>query len=278
MSRRSTHTRHNSRAFKDPGYEERIKAAQEKLESGYYMSVRIVEEASTQAANAHCTIVKRALTDCRTQLQNLSKTKERGSSKIKARFLTGEGLREAFEAADAERLEREKENAEKEAQKLAELEARNVRIAEHAVSKVFDHALTSYKKKDELLSIAGALQISDKGTIPDLLNRIRLHMELHPELRENPRFAGLFQTSGARRRNPATTSLSAQMPTPQTEDPMSLAIPEASTSAFQPIIQPNAPGVMYYLPTILNYTNPYAIANPYLNVPQPPNYYDTAPN
>ena len=90
-----------------------------------------MQEASTQAANAHCTIVKHALTDCRTQLQNLSKTKERGSSKIKARFLTGEGLREAFEAADAERLEREKENAEKEAQKLAELEARNARIAEH---------------------------------------------------------------------------------------------------------------------------------------------------
>ena len=55
-----------------------------------------------------------------------------------------------------------------------------------------DHALTSYKKKDELLSIAGALQISDKGTIADLLSRIRLHMQLHPKLRENPRFAGLF--------------------------------------------------------------------------------------
>ena len=67
------------------------------------------------------------------------------------------------------------------------------------------------------------------------------------------------------------------MPAPQTEDPMSLAILEASTSASQPVIQANARGVMYYPPTILNYTNPYA--NPYLNVPQPhPNYYDTAPN
>ena len=236
-----------------------------------------MQEASTQAANAHCTIVKRALTDCRTQVQNLSKIKERGSSKIKARFLTGEGLREAFEAEDVERQEREKENAEKEAQKLAELEARNARIADDAASKVFDHTLTSYKKKDELLSIAGALRISDKGTISDLLNRIRQHMELHPELRENPRFAGLFHTSGARgRRNPATTSSSAQRPASQTEDPMaSLAVPEANTSAFPPGIQVNTPGVMYYPPTILNYTNPYA--NPYLNVPQPtrPNYYDT---
>ncbi|KIL54744.1 hypothetical protein M378DRAFT_91977 [Amanita muscaria Koide BX008] len=224
-----------------------------------------MQEASTQAANAHCTIVKRALTDCRTQLQNLNKTKERGSSKIKARFLTGEGLREAFEAEDAERQEREKENAEKEAQKLAEQEVRNARIAEDAVSKVFAHTLTSYKKKDELLSIAGALQISDKGTIPELLNRIRQHMELHPELRENPCFAGLFQTPGARgRRNPATTSSSAQRPAEAFP-------PEASTSRIR--ANDLAP-VMYYPPTILNYTNPYS--NPYLNVPQPDsNHYNT---
>ncbi|KIL65352.1 hypothetical protein M378DRAFT_77093, partial [Amanita muscaria Koide BX008] len=170
-----------------------------------------------------------------------------------------------FEAEDAERQEREKENAEKEAQKLAEQEVRNARIAEDAVSKVFAHTLTSYKKKDELLSIAGALQISDKGTIPELLNRIRQHMELHPELRENPRFAGLFQTPGARgRRNPATTSSSAQRPAEAFP-------PEASTSRIR--ANDLAP-VMYYPPTILNYTNPYS--NPYLNVPQPDsNHYNT---
>ncbi|KAF8337758.1 hypothetical protein F5887DRAFT_890433, partial [Amanita rubescens] len=156
-----------------------------------------MQEASTQAANAHCAIVKHALTDCRTQVQNLSKTKECGSSKIKAQFLTGEGLREAFEAEDAGRQEYEKENAEKEAQKLAKLEACNVHITDNTASKVFDHALTSYKKKDELLSIAGALQISDKGTIPDLLKHICQHMELHLELQENPCFAGLFHPSGA---------------------------------------------------------------------------------
>ena len=36
MSHRSTHTRHDCRAYKDPGYEDRIKAAREKLESGQY--------------------------------------------------------------------------------------------------------------------------------------------------------------------------------------------------------------------------------------------------
>ena len=235
-----------------------------------------MQEASTRAANAHCTIVKHALTDCRTQVQNLSKMKERGSSKIKVRFLTGEGLWEVFEAEDVKRQELEIENAEKEAQKLAELEARNAHIADDAASKVFDHALTSYKKKDEFLSIAGVLKISDKGTIPNLLNCICQHMELHPELQENPHFAGLFHTSGSRgRHNPAIGSSSSQRSAPQTEDHMaSLAVPEASTGAFQPGIQVNAPGVMYYPPTILNYTNPYAI--PYHNVPQPsPNYYDT---
>ncbi|KIL58603.1 hypothetical protein M378DRAFT_86304 [Amanita muscaria Koide BX008] len=245
-----------------------------------------MQEASTEAANAHCTIVKRALADCRTQLQNSNKTRERGSSKIKARFLSGEKMREAFEAADAERQERERADAEKETQKLAELEARNARITEDATSKVFDHTLASYTRKDELLSLAGALRISDKGTIPDLLSRIRQHMELHPELRENPRFAGLFQTSGARgRRNgPAATastseswSLDAQS-APRPAPPITPAIsplgqPQASTSAFHPIRDDFdiAPAI-YYPPTSFNYTNPYS----YFNLHQPnAGYYDT---
>ncbi|KIL54745.1 hypothetical protein M378DRAFT_18594 [Amanita muscaria Koide BX008] len=44
MSRRSTHTRCKSRAFRDPGYEDRIKAAREKLESGHYTSIRMAAQ------------------------------------------------------------------------------------------------------------------------------------------------------------------------------------------------------------------------------------------
>ena len=237
-----------------------------------------MQEASTQAANAHCTIVKRALTDCRTQLQNSNKTRERGSSKIKAQFLSGEKMREAFEAEDAEQQEREKADAEKEAQKLAELEARNARITQDAASKVFDHTLTSYKRKDELLSIAGALQISDKGTISELLGRIRQHMELNPELRENPRFTGLFQTSGAQgHQNGPAVAPDTPRPAPQIEDSTAATptiIPpvgqaaQASTSTFHPI------PVIYYPPTSFNYTNPYSYS--YFNVHQPnASYYDT---
>ena len=74
-------------------------------------------------------------------------------------MLSQKKLQEAPEAEDVEWQEHKKGNAEKEAQKLAELEACNACIADDAA---FNHALTSYKKKDELWSIAGALQISDK--------------------------------------------------------------------------------------------------------------------
>ena len=89
-----------------------------------------MQAASIRAANAHCTIVKHALEDCRTQLQNNTKKRERGSSKVKARYLTTPSLREASDIEDIECQRCENEAAEKEAQKAAETDARNARIAE----------------------------------------------------------------------------------------------------------------------------------------------------
>ncbi|KAG6902920.1 hypothetical protein C0995_009311 [Termitomyces sp. Mi166 len=53
------------------------------------------------------------------------------------------------------------------------------------------------KKKQELQEIALALKISDGGTKDDLMNRIKRHLELNPDLEEDPSFSGLF---GSRRR------------------------------------------------------------------------------
>jgi len=41
-------------------------------------------------------------------------------------------------------------------------------------------------------ALAGALKISMEGNMKDLVARIKEHFHDHPELKENPRFAGLF--------------------------------------------------------------------------------------
>ncbi|KAG5340633.1 hypothetical protein C0989_000990 [Termitomyces sp. Mn162] len=61
---------------------------------------------------------------------------------------------------------------------------------------VFSGALVP-KKKQELQDIALALKLSDGGTKDEIMNRIKRHLELNPDLEEDPSFSGLF---GSRRR------------------------------------------------------------------------------
>jgi hypothetical protein len=65
------------------------------------------------AANAHCTSLHRELGNAREQLDNLRKKKERGSNKIKSRFLTSRDNQEAFDKEDAEQIKCEHVMAEK---------------------------------------------------------------------------------------------------------------------------------------------------------------------
>ena len=69
--------------------------------------------AQLSASNAHCTSIWLELDHVREQLQHAMKKKERGSKKIKARFLTAKDLRAEFEREDAERKEQERVTAEK---------------------------------------------------------------------------------------------------------------------------------------------------------------------
>jgi hypothetical protein len=57
------------------------------------------------ASNAHCTSIRLELDHVQEQLQNVTKKKERGSKKIKARFLTSKNLRAEFEREDAQQQE-----------------------------------------------------------------------------------------------------------------------------------------------------------------------------
>ena len=82
--------------------------------------------------------------DVRLQLENATKKKERGSKKIKARFLTGANLRAEFERQDAERREQEHIAAEKGKQKDAETAERAQRVADDALNRDFSGRLISY--------------------------------------------------------------------------------------------------------------------------------------
>ncbi|KAG2069496.1 hypothetical protein BDR04DRAFT_1232253 [Suillus decipiens] len=48
------------------------------------------------------------------------------------------------------------------------------------------------KNTDDLVDIAGALQIFTVGTKPELLKAIKEYFESHPELKTDERFSGLF--------------------------------------------------------------------------------------
>lgn len=52
--------------------------------------------------------------------------------------------------------------------------------------------LNSYKLKEDLVGLARALQIVDKGTIAELVERIKAHLLKNTNLGDNPRFSGLF--------------------------------------------------------------------------------------
>jgi hypothetical protein len=69
-----------------------------------------------------------------------------------------------------------------------ELEAK----IQHACSGAYFTGSLSTKNKDDLIDITGALRVPTSGTKRELLNAIREHFELHPELEDDARFSGLF--------------------------------------------------------------------------------------
>jgi hypothetical protein len=127
------------------------------------------------AANAHCTAIHRELGSVRERLINATKQKERGSKKIKARFVTSRGLRSEFNQEEAERQEREHAAAEKDKQKEAENVEHARQIADDALNRDFTGRMAAYKKVD-LRGLAIAVGVSDKGTNAELLAWIEDHL------------------------------------------------------------------------------------------------------
>ena len=248
------------RSTGDTGYESRMQVAIKGLEEGTFITVaeaareskvrcRLCNAGGTPlithfryhgkllAANAHCTIIQRGMADANKQIENLTKKKTRTSTKVKARFGTLPELKAAFQEEEVRRQEQERLNAEKEAQKTAETAARNARITTDTVLRTFDNSLSTYKRKDDLLTIAGALQIVATGTVPQLTARIKEYLHVHPDLASNPRFAGLFKQGGRRHANNSDFYSEPTVTVPAASLLVPLATPSHSYSSSVPLNQ-----------------------------------------
>ena len=118
------------------------------------------------AANSHCTVLKREKLLQQVQ-ENKKKKKNIEMMRLPACFVMHPDLHASFEASRTAWQEKEQAEVEKQAQKQAEEVAWIAKITENASTKIFDKPLTSYKLKDDLLTIVQALgcPVNKKDTI-----------------------------------------------------------------------------------------------------------------
>jgi len=170
--------------------------------------------AQRDTANTHCTIAHHRIDNLTKQLANKTKSKHQRSKKAAARFLTLPELRGEFDLKDAEDQAKEKAKLEKAAEKKADEMARMLRINEEVRNWVFNCPLASYKRKDDLVALAGALSLPMEGTVAELVKVIKDHLTDNPTWENEPQFSGLFGTS-QRRSSAMTASPSSFIPDSQ---------------------------------------------------------------
>lgn len=173
-------------------------------------------------------------------------------------------MRAAFDAEDKERQEKERVEREKEVQKAADALSRSAQVAQDIVSKVFDKPLTTYKKRDDVDALAGALSISNTGTIPEVTTRIKDHLASHPELKTSDRFAGLYQEGRRRAAILAPLTNSAEISQAHPSTPQQTWLNTSHTGDFSQNMSPVPPTSSQTRP------RPRPIAKPRLELPQVP--------
>ncbi|KAG2032667.1 hypothetical protein BDR03DRAFT_1015018 [Suillus americanus] len=194
-----------------------------------------MQSARLTAAEAHCTLASHQISMLNQWLANKTQKKRQKSKKINARFVMHPELREAFEAEEIERIEKEKVDAEKAAQKKAENDVRLSRIEEDIKMKVFDGSLSSYKRKDDLVTIAGALSLPRDGTMIELTAQIKEHLAGNPDCASQPRFAGLL---GGKRTSAATVSAASTSRRSQNLPPELPTTPSSFQPGHLPVLPP----------------------------------------
>jgi hypothetical protein len=94
------------------------------------------------------------------------------------------------------------------------------------------------QEKENLVGLAWALQIPEKGTVADLSDCIKAHLTDNPSLAENPQFSGLFSS---RRLNHHTPRALSQASTPTSQIAPIPPIPGPSSLAPQQVMPPGPP-------------------------------------
>ncbi|KAF8126192.1 hypothetical protein EV363DRAFT_1453205 [Boletus edulis] len=126
--------------------------------------------AQLDAANAHFTIAQHYITSLTEQLANKSRSKQRKLKKLHG----------VFEAEDAELEAKEKAELEKAENKRLDDTARILCINQEIDNHIFNNTLTSYKRKDHLITLAGTLSLPMDGTVVELTKAIKDHLTDNP--------------------------------------------------------------------------------------------------
>ena len=108
--------------------------------------------------------------------------------------------------------------------------AHMVCITEETRTRVFNCPLASYKRKDDLVALAGALSLPMEGTVAKLMKAIDKHLADNPTRANEPRFKGLF---GSSRKCPSAMTTASGPSSASSEpslvvDPTGPALPQSS--------------------------------------------------
>lgn len=177
------------------------------------------------SAEVHCVMGLRENQLLKNRANKKTRKKEKRFRADAKLMTSGEGKAE-WERQKAERIEKERQEAEKRLEKEKAAAEREIQRNIQATSGKFSGALST-KSKPDLQDIAAAFHISIDGSKQTIADRISKHMDSHPELNDDDRFTGLFHSrtrsanKAAQRRADAANSSSV----PEHPDP-----PQASTS------------------------------------------------
>ncbi|KAG1870208.1 hypothetical protein DFJ58DRAFT_765163 [Suillus subalutaceus] len=239
------------------------------------MEVVAMQTALIDAANAHCTIAQRENQDWRVRAENERRKKTCTTTKVKVRYVTAPEFKESFEAGAGAR--REKEGLEEDKKKLDE-EARIARIHNSITTRTFDSPFTSYKWKENLEALAGALGLSRDGKIADLSARIKAHLkdpDIRAVLADNPRFSAIY---GSKRRTGRPDAIANLTSSESSTPSANTSLPTAANDMFHPqppffpqmqgspslsIMYPNRSHHVQVGPAVLSTTTP-VVSQPFL--------------
>ncbi|KAG6834808.1 hypothetical protein H0H93_007268 [Arthromyces matolae] len=194
-------TRHISQSDRIKELESRIADLEDQLT--HAETHREFAEAQRNAAEVHAVFAIREAATLRQQAHRRAEKKDGHGRRIhvNARVMTSEeGLR-MCEEDRAAREEKERQKREKQSKRDAVNKENVVRRETYGATMVFSGSLSS-KNKTQLGDLAAALgfetQLDDKRTKAQFLEQITKKFEAEPELKDDPRFVGMFKRGSKR--------------------------------------------------------------------------------